>query len=390
MAFSPWLPILLGFLTAVGPISTDMYLPSFPALEAALGAPTGSAQITLATWFAGLAVGQITQGTLSDRLGRRGPLIAGVVVYTLGSAGCALAPSLFWLAAFRAVAAIGASASMVIPRAMVRDLSDGLAAARLMSKLILVMGVAPILAPSLGSAVLGIASWRAIFWFATAYGVLAAVLVWLALPETLPEQRRVKLGIGGLAQRYVSIARERIFLTNAVMGGAAFFGMFAYIGGSSPVFIQGLGLSTARYALVFSLCAGGYIAASQVNPRVLPRFGMFRVTRMAGRAYWCAAAVLTAVAFSGHVSTPALIVPLLMAMTSMGFVMPNTTVGSLSRHAAHAASASALMGTLQFIMGAVSGIAVGLLTDGTPRGMAALMLLGATGAVIVDIYRPRP
>jgi DHA1 family bicyclomycin/chloramphenicol resistance-like MFS transporter len=390
MPFSSWLPVLLGFLTAVGPISTDMYLPSFPALEQALGVPTGSAQITLATWFAGLAVGQITQGSLSDRFGRRGPLIVGTMLYTIGSAGCALAPNLFWLSAARAVAAIGASASMVIPRAMVRDLSDGLAAARLMSKLMLVMGVAPILAPSLGSAVLGIASWRAIFWFATAYGVVAGIAVWLALPETLPERHRVKLGLAGLVQRYVSIARERVFLTHAVLGGAGFFGMFAYIGGSSPVFIEGLGLSTAQYALVFSLCAGGYIAATQVNSRILPRFGMFRVIRAATRLYWGAAAVLAAVAFSGHASAPALIVPIFVSMTCMGFVMPNTTVSALSRHAAHAASASALMGTMQFMMGAVSGVVIGLLTDGTPRGMAALMLAGATGAVIADLCRPRP
>jgi DHA1 family bicyclomycin/chloramphenicol resistance-like MFS transporter len=389
MLFASWLPLLLGFLTAVGPISTDMYLPSFPALEEALGAPTGSAQITLATWFAGLAVGQITQGTLSDRFGRRGPLLVGTLVYTLGSAACALSPNLFWLSVFRAFTAIGASASMVIPRAMVRDLSEGLAAARLMSKLMLVMGVAPILAPSLGSAVLGFASWRAIFWFATAYGALAAMLVWRLLPETLPAQRRVKLGVVGLIQRYLSIVRERVFLTHAVLGGAAFFGMFAYIGGSSPVFIEGLGLSTAQYAGVFGVCSAGFITASQVNARILPKLGMFRVIRLAARGFWCAAAVLTVVAFSGHVSAPALVLPLMLAMTCMGFVLPNTTVSALSRHAAHAASASALMGTMQFAMGAVSGVVIGWLTDGTPRGVAALMLLGATGAVVVDLFRPR-
>jgi DHA1 family bicyclomycin/chloramphenicol resistance-like MFS transporter len=156
------------------------------------------------------------------------------------------------------------------------------------------------------------------------------------------------------------------------------------------VFIDGLGLSTARYALIFSLCAAGFIAASQINARILPRFGMFHVIRTATRVYWGAAAVLTVVAFSGHASAPALVAPLMLAMTSLGFVMPNTTVGALSRHAAHAASASALMGTLQFMMGAVSGVAVGLLTDGTPRGMAVLMLLGASLAVIADLSRPRP
>jgi DHA1 family bicyclomycin/chloramphenicol resistance-like MFS transporter len=389
MGFPSWLPLLLGFLTAVGPISTDMYLPAFPALEAALHAPDGSAQITLATWFGGLAVGQITQGSLSDRFGRRGPLFVGTIVYALGSAACALAPDLFWLSVFRAFTAIGASASMVIPRAMVRDLSDGLAAARLMSKLMLVMGVAPILAPTLGSAVLGFASWRAIFWFAAAYGVLGSVLVWFALPETLPAAGRVKLSVGGLMQRYVNILRERVFLTHAAMGGTAFFGMFAYIGGSSPVFIEGLGLSTARYAMVFGICSAGFITASQVNARLLPRFGMFRTTRFAARVFWCATAALTAVAFSGHVSVLGLVLPLAAATTSMGFLMPNTTVGALTRHAAHAASASALMGTMQFLMGAVAGVAVGLLTDNTPRGMAALMLLGATCAVAIDLFRSR-
>jgi DHA1 family bicyclomycin/chloramphenicol resistance-like MFS transporter len=156
------------------------------------------------------------------------------------------------------------------------------------------------------------------------------------------------------------------------------------------VFIDGLGLSTAAYAGVFGLCSAGFITASQVNARVLPRFGMFRVVRVAARLFWCATMALTVVAFSGHVSAVALILPLMVAMTCMGFVLPNTTVGALSRHAAHAASASALMGTMQFTMGAISGVAIGWLTDGTPRGLAVLMLMGATGAVVIDLFRPRP
>src|SRR6195952_2751645 len=172
MAYPVWLPVLLGFLTAVGPLSTDMYLPAFPAIEASLGGQPGMAQITLATWFAGLAVGQITQGSLSDRYGRRGPLIFGTLVYSLANAGCALAPDIWTLSILRFIAAFGGSASMVIPRAIVRDLADGHAAARLMSRLMLVMGAAPILAPTLGGLVLGFASWHAIFWLTFAYGGL--------------------------------------------------------------------------------------------------------------------------------------------------------------------------------------------------------------------------
>src|ERR1700733_5891249 len=181
-----WLPSLLGLFIAVGPAATDMYLPAFPAVEATFGTEPGTAQLTLATWFAGLAVGQITQGTLSDRFGRRIPLMVGFLVFTLATLGCALAPILTVLAIFRAVAAFGASAGMVIARAMVRDLSEGQAAAIMMSRLILVMGVAPILAPTVGGAILAFTHWRVIFWLLTLYGVVCIVRAWKVLPETLP------------------------------------------------------------------------------------------------------------------------------------------------------------------------------------------------------------
>ena len=211
MSYPAWLPILLGFLTAVGPATTDMYLPAFPSIEASFGAPAGSAQLTLAAWFAGLAVGQMTQGTLSDRFGRKRPLIVATAVYTLACLGCALAPSIQWLAAFRALAAIGASAGMVIPRAMVRDLAEGHAAAVLLSRLSLVMGAAPILAPALGSAVLAFADWRGIFWILTAYGVACWVLVVMLLPDTLAQERRIRLRLGEQLARYRSIlARTRL------------------------------------------------------------------------------------------------------------------------------------------------------------------------------------
>lgn len=170
-----WLPSLLGLFIAVGPAATDMYLPAFPAVEATFGTAPGTAQLTLATWFAGLAVGQITQGTLSDRFGRRVPLMAGFFVFTLSTIGCALAPSLTALAVFRLFAAFGASAGMVISRAVVRDLSEGQAAAIMMSRLVLVMGVAPILAPTIGGAILAFAHWRVIFWLLALYGAACVI-----------------------------------------------------------------------------------------------------------------------------------------------------------------------------------------------------------------------
>lgn len=384
-----WLPLLLGFLTAVGPVSTDMYLPAFPDIEASLGGRPGTAQITLATWFAGLAVGQITQGTLSDRFGRRGPLIAGTLVYTVASAGCALAPSLWALSAWRFAAAFGGSASMVIPRAVVRDLADGHAAVRLMSRLMLVMGVTPILAPTLGGLVLSVASWHVIFWVAAAYGVLCAALVWRLLPDTLPLSARVRLGPIGLVVRYVAILRERGFITHALLGGMGMSAMFAYLGGSPPVFINLYHLTPPQYGILFGANAAGFIAASQINARIVPRFGTPRVMRAAAGLFLLAVCAVTASAWLRVGGLAGMLAPITAAMVCLGFILPNAAVGALSRHAAHAASASALMGTLQFLLGAVSGTLVGVLDDGTPRPMALLMLAGAAGAAVADRCRPR-
>jgi DHA1 family bicyclomycin/chloramphenicol resistance-like MFS transporter len=384
-----WLPILLGFLTAVGPVSTDMYLPAFPAIEASLHVPAGSAQITLATWFAGLAIGQVAQGSLSDRFGRRAPLVGGMILYTIASVGCALSTGLWGLSAWRAVAAIGGSAGMVVPRAIVRDLADGHAAVRMMGRLILVMGVAPILAPTLGGLLLGVGDWRMLFWICAAYGATCAVLVLLLVPDTLPVGQRVRLGPAGLLLRYGAIMGERGFFTHALMGGGAMFGMFAYISASSPIYIESFSVTPAQYGMLFGLCAAGYIGAAQVNSRLLGRFGEDRIMQAAVGTYLAATLTLCAVAFGGLHWLPALVVPVLLSTASMGFILPNTTVGALSRHAAHAASASALMGTMQFVLGAISGVLAGWLTDGTARGMGALMLLGAVVALLAGIWRPK-
>jgi DHA1 family bicyclomycin/chloramphenicol resistance-like MFS transporter len=389
MGFPGWLPLLLGFLTAVGPVSTDMYLPAFPAIEQALGGQAGTAQITLAAWFAGLAVGQITQGSLSDRFGRRWPLVAGTALYTLATVGCALASDLPTLSAFRLISAFGGSASMVIPRAVVRDLADGHAAARLMSRLMLVMGAAPILAPSLGGLVLAVAGWQAIFWVCAGYGAICCVLVAVLLPDTLPANRRVKLGLGAMGQRYGSILRERGFITHTLVGGFTTFSFFAYLGGSPGVFEEIYHLGPAAYGAVFGCCAAGLIACSQINPMLVRRFGVGRVLSGSVRMLLAANTALLVLAFVRPAQWWVVALAIAASISTNGFNTPNSTVGALSPHPAHAGSASALMGTLQFILGAVSGLLVGLASDGTMRPMAALMFAGALGANIFDICRPR-
>jgi len=382
--------LLLGFLTAVGPISTDMYLPAFPAIEASLAAGTGSAQITLATWFAGLAIGQLTQGSLSDRFGRRRPLIIAIALYTLASAGCALAPNLATLSAMRFLAGFSGSASMVIPRAVVRDLADGHAAARLMARLILVMGAAPILAPTLGGLVLTVGSWRTIFWISTFYGGVCTLLVWFLLPDTMAAQHRLRLGVTGLLARYLSVASDRMFLCYALLGGCGMFGMFTYIGGSPPVLIERFHFTPAHYGMLFGVSAAAFIAASQISPMLLPRFGAARILRVAVSTYLAAALFMLACAVFDVGGVFGIVPPMMIIMGAMGLALPNAAVGALSSHAAQAGTASAVMGTMQFTLAAIAGVLVGLLADGTARPMAGLIVAAAIGAVIMDRLRPRP
>jgi DHA1 family bicyclomycin/chloramphenicol resistance-like MFS transporter len=388
-AMPRWLPLLLGFLTAIGPLSTDMYLPAFPAIEAGFGVPRGSAELTLAAWFLGLAVGQMVQGTLADRYGRRGPLLAGLGVFILGTVGCALAPDIHTLAACRCLAALGGSARMVLPRAVVRDLAEGYAAARLMSRLMLVMGAAPILAPSLGGLMLQFGGWRPIFWFGVCYALISMALVWRLLPETLPPERRLRLGFTAQLLRYAQILRDPVFVTNAALGCAAMFLLFTYIGGSPAVFVGVFGLDPGAFAILFGVNAAGFILASQLNPPLLLRFGPVKVVRWATRIILAATLVLAAVALIGTSHLLLVLVPMGLSTSCTALIMPNAAVGALSRHSAHAGSASALLGTLQFTVGGSSGILLAWTANGTAIPMALLMLGAALAACIVERFRPR-
>lgn len=389
MPFPVWLPFLLGLVSAVGPIATDMYLPAFPAIEQALGTGQGGAQITLAAWFGGLAVGQITQGTLADRFGRRMPLILGMALFTLASAGCAMTSSLFAFAGLRALAAFGGAAGMVISRAVVRDLTEGMASARMMSRLMLVMGAGPILAPTLGGLVLAGFGWQAIFWVNALFGAICTAGTIALLPETLPQSRRVRLHPGAFASRAVQILTERSFITNALISGGAMFAMFAFLAGSPSVFIEHFRLSPSGYAGLFGAGACFMIAGGQINPHLLPRFGADRVLAVSTKVFLSGTVLLLAMALIGPDVWPAIALPILVAMSSQGFTNQNAVVGAMARHAAHAGSASALFGTLTFGLASVSATLAGLLANGTARPMALLMLSGAIGACLAEYARPK-
>jgi DHA1 family bicyclomycin/chloramphenicol resistance-like MFS transporter len=380
--------LLLGLLSAVGPVSTDIYLPAFARIDHDFG-QVGAAQITLAAWFVGLTIGQMVQGPLSDRLGRRMPLLWGTLAYAAASVGCALAPGLVSFSLCRVAAAAFGSASMVGPRAVVRDVAEGYEAARLLSRLTLVLGVVPILAPALGGVLLTFMSWRDLFWAAAAYGLVCSLLVWLFLPETLPSGRRLRHGLTETLARYRTIAREPVFVTNVLMGGFAFAGLFAYIGGSASVYTLYFGLTPAQYGVVFGLNAVGSIGCSQLSASAAARFGVDRVLNWTSLLMFLGYAVAAMDALARFGGLAGLAVPIFISQSVWGLMVPLTTVNALSRHQAHAGSASALLGTWQFGLGALSGVAVGLAADGTPVPMTLLMAGFVGLAVMADRLRPR-
>lgn len=381
------LPLMLGFLIAIGPVSVDMYLPAFPTIAHNFHDKAAPA-LTLAAYFVGLAFGQMMQGPLSDRIGRRVPILFGLVLYTLASFGCAAAWDTVSLSLFRVLAAFGGSASVVIPRAMVRDVSDGAAAALLYSKLMLVMGVAPIIAPILGSGVVLVASWRVIFLVAAAYGIVALWLVWRHLPDTLPPSRRSLIGVRSIIVRYGEICVERGFITHAVVGTFTVSAMFAYIAGTPAVFINHYHWSPTGYAAMFATNAAAYIAFNQLNPRLVARFGIRPVITVA--VYSLLATTSALMVFS---ILPLGALPIMAALFAsefgFGLIMPSSMVGALSRHQSHAGSASALMGTIQYCGGAIAGALVGLYANGTAGPMAVTMLACAALAALVAAFRPK-
>ncbi len=388
MRIPRWLPYLLGFVQAVGPISIDMYLPAFPAIERDFHAAAGGAQVTLATWILGLSVGQLALGALADRYGRRLPLLLGTAVYAAASAGCALAPSIAWLAVWRFVAAIGASASMIVPRAVVRDVAEGHAAARLMAELILILGVAPILAPSLGGLVLQFAGWRDIFWIMAGYGALGLVLSYAFLPDTLSPHHRVALHPAAMLRRYASILAEPAFLTHALVLSAVAFALFAYLGGMPTLFIEDFHLGTGQFGIVFGMVAASYILCSQLNVHLTRYLGLTRSLHVTTAIYLVVMGALVVIVLA-HRQWPWVIGGLLMLGQGMtGFIGPTATVGALSRHSAHAGSASAVLGTMQFAIGSSSGFLLAWMSDGSALPMVGLMLAGAVGMKLADLCRP--
>ena len=395
-----WLPLMLGIFTAVGPVSTDIYLPALPEMERQLHSAPGSGSITMAAWVIGLAIGQITIGPVSDRFGRRLPLLIGMIGYTIGEIGCALAPTMTIMCICRVFSALMASAGLVIPNACLRDLTEGDEASRLMSRLIVVQGVVPILAPMLGGFALKFVDWRVIFWATAVYGGLCTLMLLTVFPETLPTQERRDMRPLSIIERYIYILRTRSFITNGLVWSFLGFVTFTYLTGAPTLFEERFGMSPFHYGMLFGLFAVCMIGASAINGLVVGKVSTTHMLfsalgiSLTGSILFLALAVISAVDLTAGGQLRSfflwpLIISLVITMAPTGIIGPNSMVGILSEQSERAGSASALAGTMQYLFGAVASALFGLMSPGTAIPFAGFLVFAFCAATVFALLRPR-
>ncbi|MEV6620462.1 multidrug effflux MFS transporter [Amycolatopsis sp. NPDC051106] len=362
--------LVLGGLSAFGPLSIDMYLPALPRMAGDLHAADTTVQLTLSAFIAGLALGQLVLGPLSDALGRRRPLLAGLALYVVGSVLCAVSPDAWLLVAARGVQSLGAAAGVVIARATVRDLFSGTAMTKFFSTLMLVTGLAPILAPLIGGQLLNRTSWRGVFVVLTAFGALLLAVVVFSFPE--PSSSRSPARLGQVMRTYGRLVLDRSFAGYALASGLLFASMFAYISGSSFA-LQGVyGLSPQAYSVVFGVNGVGIVLAGQLNGRLVGRIRE-RALLLSGLLLGTLGGALVLVTALTRAPLAFLLVSLFLLVSSIGLVMPNASSLALASHARSAGAASALLGVLQFAVGAAATPLVGLGGPGTAVPMAVTM-----------------
>jgi DHA1 family bicyclomycin/chloramphenicol resistance-like MFS transporter len=370
--------LVLGALIALGPLTIDMYLPALPALGSDLGASESAVQLTLTGTLIGLGLGQLVIGPLSDAYGRRLPLIAGTIVHIAASLLCLIAPNVAVLGVLRTLQGVGAAATMVVAMAVVRDLFTGRAAATVLSRLMLVMGTAPILAPSIGAAVLLTGSWRGVFAVLATLGFALLLVAIFLLKETLPPERRRTSSFRPVLSTYKMLVTDRQFVVLALVAALGMSALFSYVSGSSFVLQDQFGLNQQQFGLVFALGAVALIGASQMNVVLLNRWTERQIVFGALGGALVFGTVLIVLAVSGVGGLFGFLVPLLLVLAAIGFVLPNAPALALSRHGEAAGTAAALLGATQFGLGALIAPVVGVLGNDGPA-----MALTMTGGVLI-------
>lgn len=379
---TPWgLVVLLGSLTALGPLAIDMYLPSLPAIGAALKAEPSQTQATVATFLAGMAIGQLIYGPASDRMGRRGPMLFGVGVFVVASVGCALAQNVDQLLLGRFVQALGASAGGVVVRAVVRDQFDHTDTARILSLMMLIMGLAPILAPMLGGVLLGLGDWSWNFWFMAAAGVAIGLASFLRLKESRSEATAIQASKENPLQSYVAVLSQKRLVGYTLAGALNGATLFTYIASSPEVLMGTYRIPVAIFPFAFAMNAVAVIGSSQLNRVALRTLTTDQVLLRASTVSLVVGGLLALAAVTGIGGAWTVLPLLFLLLGSYGFMAGNTTAGALSVDPLRSGATSALLGAASFAFGALASSLAGAFHDGTARPMALVMLASLVGSM---------
>ena len=374
---------ILGGLSALAPFSIDMYLPAFPSIAKGLGTNISHVAFSLTSYFLGISFGQLFYGPITDKYGRKKPLLFGLAVFFLSAIGCALSPTIDWLIYMRVIMALGGCVGMVVSRAVVRDVFPVSETAKIFSTLMLITGVAPIIAPTVGSWILTVSTWRTIFYVLGGFSLVLIISVYLYLPESASINKSLKLNPKGIFKDYKNVFTERSFLYFALASSIGMGGMFAYISGASFVFMNYFELSESTFGFVFSANAIGFIAGSQLNRLLLNKYTSLQIITFAS-------IILVSVSFAmlityslGIVTLPVLVGLLITFLFSLGLLVPNSTAMALAPFKKSAGSASALIGFIQMLVGASISAAVSALHNDTILPMFLGMAFSGCGAFIV-------
>lgn len=373
------LAIALGLITAVGPFAIDMYLPALPSIGGAMHATPAAVQMSLTAFFVTLGVCQLVYGPLADMIGRKPPIYAGLAIFTVGSVGCAFAPTIGVLIAFRVLQSLGACAGMVIPRAIVRDMHTGHEATRLISMLMLVVSVSPILAPLTGSFIIAAFGWRGVFWALTIAAAIAFVLAVTQLHETREAHHRAGSTWAGAFAAYGRLLTDPTFMGLTLVGAFGISSFFVYLANASFVIVNHYGLTPTMFSLCFALNAAAFFGVSQLTARLTARYGLVRVIRLAGCGFAASMSIAAALFIAGVDSLPLMMLFLFIGYGFLGLVLPTTGVLALENHGAIAGTASALLGAVQFVVGAAVMAVSGVLTNGMPKPM----VIGIAGCALI-------
>ncbi len=378
--------ILLGAMQAYPPVTTDIYLPALPALTHDLHGTTAQGQQTLAAYFVGLGLGQLVYGPWADRVGRRPIMLFGATLYLLATLGCAMAASIEQMIVLRLVQALGASAGVVIASAVVRDRFNHQESAKMFSMMLTLRGIGPIIAPIVGGAILTFFGWRAIFWALGAFGVTLGASVLLGLEESRPlavaERARTESPIGA----YLQALRNPRIIGYAVTNGLNFAGMFAWIGAAPYLVIGVYGVPALWFGWIFGINAAGFMAASQINRRLLHHYPADRIMTVGAIGAFIAAVILLACALTGLGGPFGVMVPLFFVVASLGFVSTNAMAGGLAVDPSRAGTVSALLGSSQFAVAGLTTASAGLISSQPAIAMAFAIIVCATGAMVFPLW----